>query len=348
MSDTSAPTPVSITLPNNMTASNAASLPQADFQSQSSFQQRLLQFAITLAPQQSTGQPTQFTGTGSNTVTLEGFRSSVRIQNAGTPSAVQVDFRIYGMADSTMQQLAVLGQIFNSVQKNSILISAGNPNSGFTPVFGGTIFAAMPDYNQAPIVPLVGSAQSGYYSGVVPIPASSFAGSTDVATIMSGLAAQYQGPNGTGLAFENNGVSVQMPPTYLPGTLMQQLARVGRAANINWQIINDQKLAIWPKGGSRTSITTIPVVSAATGMIGYPTLSPNGYMIVRKIYDPTINFGARIMVMSSVVPQANRNWTVQKMDLELDSLVPKGKWRQILYCFPSNLPAPAPPSPGGG
>lgn len=326
-------------------ATDAASLPQSDFQSQNSFQQRLLQFTITLAPQQSTGQPTSFASSGKNTITLDGFRASVRIQNAGTPSKVQADFRIYGMEDSKMQQLAVLGQIFNSVQKNSILISAGNPNSGFAPVFGGTIWAAMPDYNQAPVVPLIGSAQSGYYSGVVPIPASSFGQSTDVATIMSQLAQKYQPQP---LQFENNGVSVQMPPTYLPGTLQQQIARVARAAHINWQIINDKKLAIWPIGGSRTSITAIPLVSAATGMIGSPTLSPNGYAVVRSIFNPQISFGAQIQVQSAVVPQANRKWVVQKMDLELDALTPRGRWRQILYCYPSNLPAPAPPSPGGG
>ena len=172
------------------------------------------------------------------------------------------------------------------------------------------------------------------------MPASSFPQSTDVATIMAGFAAQIP------LGFENNGVTVQMPPSYFPGTLMQQIARCARAAHINWQIIDNAKLAIWPIGGSRTSVTSVPLVSADTGMIGYPSLSPNGYMIVRKVFDPQIAFGAEIQVQSSRVPTANRNWVVQKMDLELDSLIPKGQWKQIMYCYPKGFPAPPPPSGG--
>jgi hypothetical protein len=329
--------PIRVSVPVDTT--NAAELPQPDFQPQTSFQQRLLQFAVTLAPNQTTNQPVNFAG-GSNTATFEGFRASVRISSAGARAGVGADFRIYGLNDSTMQQLSVLGIVFNQVQKNSITISAGNPNSGFTPVFGGTIWSAMPDYNQSPEVPFVCSARSGYINQVVPIPASSFPQSTDVATIMAGFAAQFP------LAFENNGVTVQLPPSYFPGTLMQQIARCAKAAHINWQIIDNTKLAIWPIGGSRTSITSVPLVSSNTGMIGYPSLSPNGYMIVRKVFDPQISFGAQIQVQSSRVPQANRMWTVQKLDLELDSLIPKGQWRSIMYCYPANLPAPPPPTGG--
>jgi hypothetical protein len=320
---------------------SASALPQPDFQPQSSFQQRLLQLAITLAPNQGTGQPVQFAGTSSNTVTLEGFRTSVRIENSGAPSKVSARVLIYGLNDSTIQQLSVLGIVFNSIQRNSITIGAGNPNSGFSSVFGGTIWSAMADYNQAPKVPFVIQAQSGYINQVVPIPASSFPQPTDVATIMSGFAAQIP------VGFENNGVTVQIPPSYFPGTLAQQIKRCAQKAHINAEIVDGgTKLAIWPIGGSRTTLTSMPLVSKDTGMIGYPTLSPNGYMIVKKLFDPQISFGGQIQVVSTRVPQANRNWVVQKMDIELDSLVVKGHWRQIMYCYPSGFPAPPPPAVG--
>lgn len=317
----------------------AASLPQPDFRPQFSYQQRLLQFAFTLAPNQGTGQPVKFSGTGSNTVTLEGFRASVRVQNVGAPAKVQALALLYGLNDSTMQELSVLGLVFNSIQKNALTISAGNPESGFSPVFGGTVWSAMGDYNKAPDVPFVVQAQSGYINQVVPIAASSFPQSTDVATIMSGFAAQYP------LGFENNGVTVQLPPSYFPGTLDQQIRRCAKAANINAEIVDGgTKLAIWPMGGSRTSLSSVPLVSKDTGMIGYPTLSPNGYMVVRNLFNPQIAFGGTIQVISARVPQANRTWVVQKMDLELDSLVPKGQWKQILYCYPKGFPAPPPPA----
>ena len=333
--------PVRVTVTGG-SVDQANALPQPDFQPQASYQQRLLQFAVTLAPNQGTGQPVGFAGSNSNTATFEGFRASVRIENVGAPAKVRARALIYGMNDSTMQQLAVLGIVFNSVQKNSIVISAGNPKSGFSPVFGGTIWSAMPEYNKAPDVPFVLEAQSGYINQVVPIPASSFPQPTDVATMMAGFAAQIP------VGFENNGVTVQLPPSYFPGTLEQQIRRAARAANINAEIVDgDTKLAIWPMGGSRTTLTSSPLVSKDTGMIGYPTLSPNGYMIVKKIFDPQISFGGTIQVQSSRVPQANRSWVVQKMDLELDSLIPKGHWRQIMYCYPKGFPAPPPPSIGG-
>jgi hypothetical protein len=333
-----APTRVPLTLPGN-NGSDAASLPQPDFQPQESFQQRLLQFAITLAPNQGTGQPVQFAGTDSNTITLEGFRASVRIQWAGAPTATQADVKIYGLNDSTMQQLAVLGIVFNSVQKNSVTISAGNPKSGFTAVFGGTIWSSMPDYNQAPNVPLLMTAQAGYFNQIVPIAASSFPQTTDVATMMAGFAAQI--PAG----FENNGVTVQMPPSYFPGSLIQQIRRCARTANINAELVDaDSKLAIWPIGGSRTKLTSVPLVSKTTGMIGYPTISPNGFVVVKTLFNPQIAFGGQIQVQSSRVPQANRMWAVQRVDLELDSLVPHGEWKQIVYCYPVGFPAPPPPT----
>ena len=320
----------------------ANALPGGDFQSVDSYQQRLLQFAVTLAPNQGTGQPVKFAGSNSNTVTLEGFRASVRIENAGAPAKVQSRVLIYGLNDTTIQQLSVLGIVFNSIQKNAIKISAGNPTAGFSAVFGGTIWSAMADYNKAPDVPFVVQAQSGYINQVIPIPASSFPQSTDVATMMSGFAAQYP------LGFENNGVTVQLPPSYFPGTLDQQIRRAAKAANINAEIVDGgTKLAIWPVGGSRTSLTSVPLISKTSGMIGYPVPSPNGYLIVRNLFNPQIAFGGTVQVQSDVVPQANRSWVVQKMDLELDSLIPKGQWRQVLYCYPVGFPAPPPPPAGG-
>lgn len=338
------PTRVPLTLPDNSSGgSDAASLPQPDFQPQDSYQQRLIQIAVTLAPDQKTNQPIKFSGTGSDTITLSGFRTSVRIGNYGAYGGSTAEIRIYGIDESTMNELSALGQVFNLVAKNSILVSAGNPKWGFSPVFGGTIMFAMPDYNAAPNVPFIMRCQSGYLSGVVPIPASSFPQPTDVATIMSGFANQL------GLAFENNGITVKIPPSYFPGTINQQIRKLAQAANINADIVDaGARLAIWPIGGGRTSKAgqNIPLISKDTGMINYPTVSPNGYLIVNTLFNPEISFGSIVKVQSTRVPTANKTWVVQRLDLELDSLIPKGQWKAILQCYPQNLTAPTPPQAG--
>lgn len=329
------PTRVTITGGQQDTA-----LPQPPFSGQQSYVQRLLETTVTLAPNQQTGQPIKFAGTQSDTVTLEGFRTSVRIENSGAPAGSRASVRIFGMAPNLMNQLSTLGMVFNSIQRNSISISAGDAQSGMSPVFAGTIAFAFPQYNAAPRVPFCFECQTGLLDNVVPVPASSYPQSTDVATIMSGFARQMN------LGFENNGVTVQLPAgSYYPGTLWNQIQRVARHAHINALVVDGgTKLAIWPIGGSRTSLSgkNIPLISADTGMKGYPTFAPNGYMIVESLFNPQVAFGGTIQVQSSI-PQANRTWVVQKIDLALDSLVPKGEWMATMYCYPLGFAAPVPP-----
>ena len=120
---------------------------------------------------------------------------------------------------------------------------------------------------------------------------------------------------------------------------------IAEHANINAEIVDGgTKLAIWPKGGSRTSQqgNNIPLISATTGMIRSPSFAPNGYLVVKTLYNPQISFGSVVQVQSDTITQANKSWVVQKLDLSLDSLTPKGKWEAICFCYPVGLPAPPP------
>jgi hypothetical protein len=184
--------------------------------------------------------------------------------------------------------------------------------------------------------------QVGLINAVVPVPASSFPASTDVATIMAGLARQV--PCG----FENNGITVQLPASYFPGSVRDQIRAVAEHAHINAEILpgsgGQQVLAIWPIGGDRSSIGgAIPLVSKDTGMILTPSFGPNGFAIVRNLFNPQIAFGGVIHITSDVIPQVNRDWVVQRMSLALDAYVPKGKWEQMMVCYPKGFASPVPP-----
>lgn len=312
----------------------AAPTPQPAFQSQSSFVQRVLEFVVTLAPDPTTSQPIKFAGTGSPTVRLSGHRAAVRIQNSGAPSSSQASVRIWGMGESLMNQLQTLGIVFNSIQRNSLRIEAGS-SSGLSPVFEGDIYSAIANYNDSPNVPMCFECQTGLIHQIVSVPPSSFPQSTDVATIMAGFARQMS------VGFENNGVTVQTPPVYLSGTLLDQVQALAEHAHINAVLIKGSKLAIWPIGGSRTSPGPVPLVSKDTGMIGYPSFASNGLLIVKTLFNPQISFGGTIRVESRIT-QANRSWVVQKLDLALDSLVPKGQWMATCECYPLGQAAPPP------
>lgn len=318
--------------------------------SQQSFTQKIIQTTIQLAANSQTGQPTSFAGTsGSNSLTLAGFRTRARIDNSGGVNA-RASVTIFGVAPSTMNQLSTLGMIFDMVQKNTILVEAGSidasGNPSVSPVFNGTIVQAFGYYNDLPNASLHLECQVGQYEGVTPVSALSFAQSTDVATMLSGLART------AGFGFENNGVSVQLPPSYFPGTARDQIRAMAEHAHINAEILpgagGQQVLAIWPMGGSRTSLggQNIPVISKDTGMILTPAFAANGFAVVRSLFNPQVAFGGVIQVQSGVVPQASRAWVVQRMSMALDAYIPKGKWEMSLVCYPKGFTAPVPPNAG--
>jgi hypothetical protein len=333
----------------------AAAATPSTFQSQSSFSQKLLNFSFTLASGSAGNQPSTFSGTNnSNSVSIAGHRARCRITNAGAPAGSTAEISIYGMSQSLMNQLATLGIAVDSISKNSVIVSAGtgqaggsasaasaasSPASGFPVVFGGTIFFAYGDYGDMPNVPFKMIAQGGLFNAVQSVAPSSFTGPTSVATIMQKFASQL------GVTFENNGVTAQLSNPYYPGTILQQIYQIAEHANVHAQLVDGgTKLAIWPIGGSRTSQTNIPLISMDTGMIAAPTFANYGWMVVKMVYNPDVVFYGNIQVQSEDVPQANNTWTVYKLDLALDTLLPDGDWMATALCYPKGVNAPAPPT----
>jgi hypothetical protein len=348
------------------------------FEPQESFVQRLLNFSISLASNSQSNQPATFdTTTGSNTVLLSGFRASVRVDKSGAATSM-AEIAIWGLPKDLMNQLATLGMAIQQLQqKNTITVYAGSSSTfsagvpaiagqqqqqgsdlssliggGFTPVFSGIIVMALPDYNQAPDVPLR-LVCSGNASPVAPAKALSFPGSVDVATAMSGIAKQM------GVGFENNGINITLPASYYPGTLQQQMEKMGRDAHINAQIVTGPNaatpvLAIWPIGGSRTTLAggsglstgaSIPVVGPTSGMIGYPSFAQNNYIVVKMVFNPRVALGGQIQLQSEI-PQANNKIVViYNLALFLESLVPDGKWEATAQCWPLGISQPAPVQP---
>ncbi|HVX57296.1 MAG TPA: hypothetical protein VHA37_06185, partial [Candidatus Saccharimonadales bacterium] len=142
----------------------------------------------------------------------------------------------------------------------------------------------------------VNSYSDGAYWSVVPAKPTSFPGGADVATIMAGFAAQM------GLAFENNGVQVQLSSPYFPGNTMQQVQKCAAAAGIVAYVdtsTTPNTLAIWPKWGTRGG--AVPLISAASGMIGYPRFYDYGLQF-STVFNPNIRVGVggQIEMRSSI------------------------------------------------
>jgi len=310
-----------------------------------SFVQRLLSISVTLAQATGVNQPQSFSESGTDTVTLDGSRTSVRIKNSGSLNGSTATVEIYGLTPSLMAQLSTLGMVYNIVPRNSVKILAGDVNSGLSTAFTGIIFAAYADYNRPADVPFHMICNAGIGYSTAPAPASTFAGATNVGDIMSGFAKQL------GLGFENNGVGVQLSNPYFAGNLWQQVKACARAANINADQVDGPAgplLAIWPKGGNRNTPTPTLIAPPPDGqMISYPSFTQQGIM-VENIFNAQISRGQLVQVRSSLpgLARANPNgqWAVTKIDHDLDSQVEKGQWKSTLFCYNPKYPLPTPPT----
>jgi hypothetical protein len=258
----------------------------------------------------------QFGDTGANTVTLSGLRVKADIQQFGGDAMPQVQLRIFGLPLKMINQLTTIGPINSSVMyQNSVLIAVGDAGAALTTIYSGTIWQAWGDFNQMPDTSLNISAVGGLAASLKPVGASSYPGSADVGTIMQALATT------AGFGFVNSGVSVQLSNPYFPGTAFAQIRECAQAANINFAIDNGV-LQIWPKGGTRTG--TAPLISPATGLVGYPAFSSNGLMLT-TIFNPAVVIGGLIQVQSSIAPACGQ-WIATQISHSLESETPGGQW----------------------
>ena len=309
-----------------------------------SFVQRLLNFKITLGPQQAgTNTPLSLSPnvslapTGS-TLSISNQRASVRVQSAGATVGSSASVKIYGLPQNIMNQLATLGMVWNIVPKNQIAIMAGDASilaSQFSTIFTGTIFAAYADYNNASDVPFCIDAKAGLDYANIPASPSSYPQSATVAQIMQDIATRM------GVNFENNGVTSGFNgPSYFKGTLYQQFQHCRDAAlpPISAELVDGETtLAIWPRVGNRiTSI--VPTISPQTGMIAYPSYTMQGIM-VKTVFNPEIKLG-RLITVNTSLPLLSGGWSVTQLNHALDSIVPNGQWMTTISAWDPNAKQP--------
>jgi hypothetical protein len=316
------------------------------------FVQRLVDVTIKLAANTGgSNQPSSFSGTdGANTITLSKHRVSCQIQNAGAPGGCSATVVIYGLSLQEINEFATLGQIFKLVPNNLIVVSAGDATSGMGVVFGGTIMEAYADFQNVPDVPFRIIAQSGGAEAVVPVPATSYTGPTDVATAMSSLATL------AGWGFENDGVSngaisQKVPSPYLPGSIMAQVRKLAETAGINAELVpaasfpggSALTLAIWKKGDARKAVVPVIAPPPQGQMIRYPSYQTYG-VVVQTLFDRQLSFGGQVKIQGSSLVKVNGTWNIGRLDHTLESLVPGGRWESSVYCYDPKAPFPALPT----
>lgn len=252
-----------------------------------------------------------------DTVTLSGFRMLAEIGTPGGDSMGQCTLRVFGLRNDLMNKLTTIGPVNTAIRaKNAISLAAGEDDGPMNIAFQGTIIDAWADYNASPDVAFNIVAFAGLDAALKPVDATSYKGSTDVATILSEIA-----QNEMNLAFENHGVDAKLSSPYLHGGALSKLRAVAQASDICWSIERGT-LVIWTRQDGRK--TAAPTVSPDTGMVGYPSLSSKG-MTVRMLYNPDIRIGGDINVQSAIL-MACGSWRVYNLSHSLSCLVPDGPW----------------------
>jgi hypothetical protein len=266
-----------------------------------------LKFILTLGT-------SSFDEKGSDQIILEGLRASIEVNKAGWQQMGTLRARIYGMSQSDMTAATRLQWKPQEAIPNTIQVFAIDGDVT-TLVYAGNVVNAWADYQSMPDVFFNVQAQTALFSQLRPAPPISVKGTVSVASIMSQLAATM------GLNFEKNGVNVSITDPYIPNTALEQAKSLATAANIQLYI-DDRVMAITPQNVPRNNI--IPVLSATSGLVGYPTFDGVG-LNFQTLFNPAVVFGGGIQVQSDL-QQANGLWIVTSVSHRLESEKPGGAW----------------------
>ena len=247
------------------------------------------------------------------------------------------NIRIWGMTLSDMNAASRAGLVFNSGQKNTVTLQAGDAISGITTiaVYAGYIIQAYPDLKSQPDTSFFIQAAPAYISQLKPVPVTSFPGQVPAATAFGALA------KAAGLTLQNNGVAAVLQSPYFHGTAWSQILSAVRAVDCFGVIDGvNNVLAVWPKNGSRGGG---PIqVNANTGMVGYPSFQKL-QLRVTTLFNPQLTPGKQIQVYAAasdaagkLVPltAANGLFTITGVQHDLSAQIPKGPWFSSILATP--------------
>lgn len=250
-----------------------------------------------------------------NVLTVEGLRTIATVKSSGASTYATASVQVFGMRQKDMNALTMLQWKDDAAMRNTLVIEA-NDGSGWINVFSGSIYYGGPDYSDPANPMLRAEANALFVEALIPAVPSSYTGPTDAATIVSNIAAAM------GKVFENNGVDVVLQSPYLPGTLVQQLAAIRIAANIDIYTDADV-IAITPHGQPRR--TPEVRITPQSGLVGYPTIDVAGVQL-QTLFNPAYRFGGPVIIEGADVPRANGRWFIYSLDHYLESERPGGSW----------------------
>ena len=256
-------------------------------------------------------------GGANNQYNFQGFATNVAIAKTGGVDFATAQVEIYGLTLDVMGQLTTLAFKPLNRRWNAIEIAAGEQGTSLPVIFRGCVTVAYADLNgSSPVLKI--EAQVGAYPLLEPASTVSIQGSQDVGAFIQSQSAQ------AGFEYQNDGVQATLSDMTIYGDPITKIRRAANAADVD-VVFDDDKTVILPKDGVRRAEGGIPVVSAATGMIGYPTFTNQGIQC-RTFFRPELHVAAAVQVQS-IVPHATGVWKITQLQHSLSAHNPNsGSW----------------------
>ena len=283
-----------------------------------SFKEKLIRVTFILAAKGAT-----FPGTQSNRLVIQGLRTAAKVTTVNRQSTLSA-LSIWGMRMEDMNALTVAWSAPGSLTLNNSLIIEAGTKDKFSEVFRGTIFEAQPNYENAPEVTFDAQAMGGYFAAIDSHPSNSWNGSVTILDMVKKIL------QGTDFTVVDGGATGTLMNPKFTGSRWQQLGTACESTKTDWYVVGND-VVLCPFNKPKTEVPSI-ILSAATGLIGYPRLERAG-LVVKSLFDPALTCGTPIDIRNSIVPYVNGKWFPQKVEHMLEANLPNGQWMSESYCL---------------
>ena len=253
-----------------------------------------------------------------NQFVFEGYAINATINKTGGVEFAQANVEIFGLSIDTMAALTWIQFKPNGRPWNALSIEAGEAGTALSTVFLGEIQHCYADLNGAkPVLKI--QALTGSYPVLIPQSPTAVNGQQKVADFCEAVCKEI------GYKFKNAGVETQISDCVINGDPITKIRAVANAAGAD-TVIEDGQITIVPRGKTVPAEGSIPVISAETGMIGYPTFTTKGIQ-AQTYFLPTLHMASAVQI-KSIVPSASGVWKITQLTHELSANNPSnGVWR---------------------
>lgn len=319
---------------------------------QNTFQPRLLKYRFIGGLNQN-GKPVFLSKTNDNSRLLTSYKSEVSIRVYGGMTLAQATINIYNMPMDLARKISTIGmysqQGLTSLVKIEIYASLDQETADkepvFTKIFSGGIVVSYADLNAQPDPYVRIEAQVLGGETILPLESISFNGDVLATDVLNGIIKnyhkKYDAVHRGIVKVENKGVHTSLHNPNYHGSFVNQLQTLAHDANFEMTFHGDV-LYIYPPDAD---IQFSPyLVSAGTGMIGYPSYSGNG-IIIDSLFIPTLTFGQKIKIHIPInedtkefAPLYNGIWNYMvSMTHELSCNSPNGSWKTRIEMAKQNI-----------